>query len=90
MEQDQYRSKYYKPASAQTLFDRFLQRQTHSPTDAQVQKWEDEGGCIPPLESEALQAHDNDSFSHKINLYFTRAWRAITSNKDSLQNKEKL
>jgi hypothetical protein len=83
-------TQYQKSPSPKSLFERFLQRQTHKPSAVQIQKWEDEGGGLAPSEHDMLVPDENDHVSRKMRLYFARAWRAITKNTNSLQNEEKL
>lgn len=76
---------YTKQPSAETLFNRFLQRKTMRPTDKQLQRWEDEGGVTPEAEQEAYDP--NQPLGQQFRSYFRRAWKALNANFNPLEKK---
>lgn len=82
------KNNFHKEPGPDVLFTRFLQRQTHEPTDVQVQKWEDEGGAIPDPEDGADNAADQGRpFATRVKAYLSRAWKAMNSNYNPLEKK---
>jgi hypothetical protein len=72
-------AKYYKPAGPEALFKRYLQRQTHEPTELQLEKWEDEGGVVPEYNAE-YGWFENDPWTKKVKLFFKRILEKLSSN----------
>lgn len=71
--------KYVKPANPDTLFSRFLQRQTHKPTELQLEKWEDEGGVVPEYNAE-YGWFENDPWTKKVRLFFKKILEKFSAN----------
>lgn len=70
----------------ETLFNRFLQRKTKSPTDKQLQRWEDEGGCVPITENDP-EFYEDKPLSQRVGAYLSRAWKSLNSNFNPLEKK---
>lgn len=71
--------KYIKADNPDSLFSRFLQRQSHQPTELQLEKWEDEGGVVPEYNAE-YGWFENDPFTKKVKLFFKHMLEKLSSN----------
>ena len=71
--------KYFKPDNPDSLFDRYLQRKSHAPTELQLEKWEDEGGVTPEFNAE-YGWFENDPFLKKVKLFFKRWLEKVSQN----------
>ncbi|WP_409478940.1 hypothetical protein [Pseudobdellovibrio sp. HCB154] len=71
--------RYIKPDNPDSLFSRFLQRQSHKPTELQLEKWEDEGGVVPEYNAE-YGWYENDPFTKKVKLFFKRMLEKFSQN----------
>ena len=74
-----HEDKYYKPDNPDSLFDKFLQRKEHAPTELQLEKWEDEGGVTPVYNTE-YGWFENDSFFKKVKLFFKHWLERVSQN----------
>ncbi len=66
-----------KSASPETLFARYLQKQSKKPTKAQIEKWEVDGGQGFYNADDFVFIHGRmcRTFSEKVSAYATYYWR---------------
>lgn len=72
-------ARYIKPDNPDSLFSRFLQRQSHQPTELQLEKWEDEGGVVPEYNAE-YGWYENDPLSKKVQLFVKKMLEKFSAN----------
>ncbi len=68
-----------KSASPETLFARFLQKQSKSPSMNQIATWELDGGQIPDYNDKCVIVHGYlcSTFSEKVQAHITYYWRLL-------------